>query len=91
MPFYVAVDHDHQAVVVSIRGSLSMQVRNETLFVRIVLKVSILLKGGKRPICPTPAKYQLVLGKNLWSKAYHVATESSILVKKGTKQRGVIL
>ena len=31
MPFYVAVDHDHQAVVVSIRGSLSMQVRNETI------------------------------------------------------------
>lgn len=25
VPFYVAVDHDHQAVVVSIRGSLSMQ------------------------------------------------------------------
>ena len=27
MPFYVAVDHDRQAVVVSIRGSLSMEVR----------------------------------------------------------------
>ena len=36
MPFYVAVDHDHQAVVVSIRGSLSMQVRNETFVVRII-------------------------------------------------------
>ena len=27
MPFYVAVDHDRQAVVVSIRGSLSIEVR----------------------------------------------------------------
>ena len=47
MPFYVAVDHDHQAVVVSIRGSLSMQVRNETFVVRIVLKMSIPLEGAK--------------------------------------------
>ena len=31
MPFYVAVDHDHQAVVVSIRGSLSIEVRNEAI------------------------------------------------------------
>ena len=47
MPFYVAVDHDHHAVVVSIRGSLSMQVRNETFVLRIVLKMSIPLEGAK--------------------------------------------
>ena len=49
MPFYVAVDHDRQAVVVSIRGSLSMEVRKYNAIV-LFAERDCFQKNRQRPL-----------------------------------------